>query len=437
MSLITDRISLFDPQVRAIDLSQQKIKHISEGPEELYQQYIRFQEQFLEAQYTEFSNNPDHPRNQDYARIMVNGQEVASIDNNGFVTSSNAIGGRLHSLLAQENSSASGPALAEERAAKIAQLLGGTVEKSATALTPAAYQASTSAQTSVDYDALKADKRYARLQEIKEARSLFLAQNMGQNSTETGSDASASIDTIVLNTNLGTQAVDLASLFNPQPQSGPIDLMSVPLILPTADNIKALSQHGEEKFNALLSDYGIPEAPREISYDREGRLVLPDDYAYKDELTQALDENPTMARELSTIAAITSHYVGMNAISSPSGGYAKITLNFDKDGALSVRANGQDYDRPTSSETQQANKTYETASDRSDAEKWFLDYMEKTPEQRMFEAILREKGMTPEEYEALPPEQRAELEQEIQEEMKKRTLAEMGSEPGAKNEQFA
>jgi hypothetical protein len=48
----------------------------------------------------------------------------------------------------------------------------------------------------------------------------------------------------------------------------------------------------------------------------------------------------------------------------------------------------------------------------------FLDYMAKSPEERYMDAFLKSKGMTQEEFDALPPEQQQALIQEFKEYMK-------------------
>jgi hypothetical protein len=58
-------------------------------------------------------------------------------------------------------------------------------------------------------------------------------------------------------------------------------------------------------------------------------------------------------------------------------------------------------------------------TDESDAVRDFLEFMALTPEERMFEAVLREMGLTREELAALPPEERQKIEQEIREKIEK------------------
>lgn len=441
MSTISDRTDLYQAQAQMFNLASANTGHISEAPEELYNNYIRSQESFLEARYTQINAHPNSARNQPYATVKVNGQTVATIDNNGYVESSGATGNRLHTVLSEEGGPRPGPGLAEERAAKIAALLGGTVEKASSALTQSAYQARTANSLSVNYEAMREDEAYQQLQEIKRARTLFLAQQNGQdtgNATANGTaaPAPATFNNLVLNTTHGTQPMDLESLFNPKPTNAPLNLDSLPIILPTADNIKALANHAQQAFGDLLSKYNIPEAPREISYDGEGNAVFPDNYPYKEELKQALEDNPVIRRELQTIAALTSHYAGMVGQAS-TGTAPKISLNFDQEGTLSVKTNGKDFEQPSASESQHASQSYDKRTERGEAEKWFMDYMDKTPEQRLFEAILRDKGLTPEEFEALPPEERLKVEQEIQEEMKEKTLNEISAVQAPKTAQFA
>jgi len=51
----------------------------------------------------------------------------------------------------------------------------------------------------------------------------------------------------------------------------------------------------------------------------------------------------------------------------------------------------------------------------------FREYMEMTPEERFFVAMLKKKGYTKEEYEALPPEEKQKLQKEIEEDARNRT----------------
>ncbi|WDY59438.1 hypothetical protein [Pseudomonas sp. PSKL.D1] len=54
----------------------------------------------------------------------------------------------------------------------------------------------------------------------------------------------------------------------------------------------------------------------------------------------------------------------------------------------------------------------------SDAVEQFRDYMAKSPEEKIQEKILQELGMTVDEYNALPPEQKAKVDEQIAQRMK-------------------
>jgi hypothetical protein len=93
-------------------------------------------------------------------------------------------------------------------------------------------------------------------------------------------------------------------------------------LLPTQNNIDALSNHISETFPQFLSQNNIPTAPSSITYDNEGQIQLPSDYAYASEFKQALANNPTMSKELSTVNALTSHFVEMQKSASFQQEYA-------------------------------------------------------------------------------------------------------------------
>lgn len=61
----------------------------------------------------------------------------------------------------------------------------------------------------------------------------------------------------------------------------------------------------------------------------------------------------------------------------------------------------------------------------------FLDYMEKTPEERYFEAFLTARGLTKEELDAMPPEDREKILKEIQEEIERKIAEDTGADPHA------
>ena len=79
--------------------------------------------------------------------------------------------------------------------------------------------------------------------------------------------------------------------------------------------------------------------------------------------------------------------------------------------------------------------TGEDEEETSAAVRTFLEYMAKTPEERYFEAFLKSKGMTQEEFDALDPEDKEALVEEFEDAVKQR-VAEKNAEELAKS-QFA
>lgn len=114
MHAIESGISLTNPNVKRIDTTNIPLFKISEAPQEQYNNFIKAQEHFLEAQYTTSPDTRSDPRYQTYATIERNGKTIAHIDNNGFVESSNAIGSKIHKALLQNDfPGQTGPELAQ------------------------------------------------------------------------------------------------------------------------------------------------------------------------------------------------------------------------------------------------------------------------------------------------------------------------------------
>lgn len=179
MTTIDGGISIYGSRGGSVIALPKQAGNIAQAPEKLYQQYVKSAERFLKSQYLRPEGAGDSARNQNFVTIELNGKTVATIDNNGFVKSSNQIGAKLRHLFANEDKNMSGPALAEARAHKIAEYLGGKAVKSSTALNQAQYEAASASRAVVDHAALKQDPFYAQLQKTKEARTLFLAQQYG------------------------------------------------------------------------------------------------------------------------------------------------------------------------------------------------------------------------------------------------------------------
>jgi len=66
--------------------------------------------------------------------------------------------------------------------------------------------------------------------------------------------------------------------------------------------------------------------------------------------------------------------------------------------------------------------TSQDIDDANSPEAEFLKFMDMTPAERYFASMLKEKGYTQEEYEALPPDEKLKIQNEIQEAMRKNSI---------------
>lgn len=168
--------------------------------------------------------------------------------------------------------------------------------------------------------------------------------------------------TAVYETSQGAMSLDIDAYFTPTANT-----TLPPLLLPSPNNIAALTRHISEKLPEFLARNNIPSLPSSITYDNEGRIQLPADYPYVSEFKEALASNPAMARELSTVSALTSTLVEMKKsipfqqeyaaatskaaadavvakygyLFSGNRHYDTIALNFSANGELSLTTDGK------------------------------------------------------------------------------------------------
>lgn len=194
MMPIQPGFSINAPGVKEITPKASDRINLTEASNEIFQNYYDQQQKFLEARYSNLGDTSNHPAYQDYATVRVDGKVVAKINNHGFVETSNGVGSKLLSELPGAVNGKSGPMLAQARAEKIAELLGGKVERSSTALTQPQFDRLPQPQSSLDVAAMQADPMYEQLQKSKQARTAFLAQQIGQDdssATSSGTGAAA------------------------------------------------------------------------------------------------------------------------------------------------------------------------------------------------------------------------------------------------------
>ena len=180
------------------------------------------------------------------------------------------------------------------------------------------------------------------------------------------SPAARELHAAEFDTDQGRMGLDIDAYFTPPGPQG-VNLDTLPLLLPSRQNIDALAAHISAAFPGFLAENGIPSAPASIAYDNTGQIQLPADYAYAAQFKQALADHPTMARELQTVNALTSTLVEINKsipfqqeyaaatsqaaadavvakysyLFSANRHYDSIALNFAADGTLSLTHDGK------------------------------------------------------------------------------------------------
>ena len=129
-------------------------------------------------------------------------------------------------------------------------------------------------------------------------------------------------------------ALNIDNYFTPPSSTSGSGLSLPPLLLPSQRNIDALTSHISATFPQFLAQNKIPSAPSSITYDSEGKMQLPPDYAYASEFKQALANNPTMERELRTVNALASHLVEMKKSIAFQREYAAAATQADADAVV-------------------------------------------------------------------------------------------------------
>jgi hypothetical protein len=136
------------------------------------------------------------------------------------------------------------------------------------------------------------------------ARDLFAAQSKTSAPAESGASA-------VFETDQGAMTLNIDDYFSPPANTKGSAPSLPPLLLPNPRNIDALASHISAALPEFLARNNIPLPPSSITYDNQGQVQLPANYPYATEFKQALASSPTMARELSTVNALTSQLVEM------------------------------------------------------------------------------------------------------------------------------
>lgn len=153
-----------------LNIPENAVHKMSEKEIAAFQTHMR---DMLIQKHTKPINLENHPSQQPYATIKVNGKVVATLYNSGAMATSNALAPQLTGM----PNDGTGPNLAQRRAEYIAKKLGGTITPAKTALTEMQWQQVPPLQFKVDEAALKADPLYNQIfnntPAKKETTSLF------------------------------------------------------------------------------------------------------------------------------------------------------------------------------------------------------------------------------------------------------------------------
>lgn len=137
-------------------------------------------EEALEMRYREIANYEDNPVNDVYAYVKHGDEIIATLYNNGGITTSNANGASLSRSLPMQgdNGEISGPALALARAEFAAKTLGGSIEITDTAQTQDAYENTLKPYSYINYAAMKNDPKYLELQNFIANKSTYESETL-------------------------------------------------------------------------------------------------------------------------------------------------------------------------------------------------------------------------------------------------------------------
>jgi hypothetical protein len=132
----------------------------------------------------------------------------------------------------------------------------------------------------------------------------------------------------------GQVALDIDAYFTPPRPGEQVDLNTLPLLMPTENNLRALSQHIAKRLPDALKAYDIPSAPAYVRYDNMGKVVLPDNYPYADKFKAMLNEQPALSRQLSALNGLTSHLVELRKVEPFQREYAAANTQAEIDAVL-------------------------------------------------------------------------------------------------------
>ncbi len=157
-------------------LDMSKVTTAADMPEDVYGRIIEMREndiemskRRLENQHTHYSRPSLHAGYDTYATVSEGGKVVATIDNQGHVTTYDGFDQKRLEALIMGLNVRSGPGLAKLLAEQIAAMTRGRVSQASTAITQRQFDALRPIESTVtvDRDAMKADPLYQEIQDMQ------------------------------------------------------------------------------------------------------------------------------------------------------------------------------------------------------------------------------------------------------------------------------
>lgn len=168
------RIDLNQHQARALSVSQ---LNLAELPNRDFQQILQGMGTSLKTIDHHIEHDKNHPVNDIYAEVLVDGQVVATLDNNGYLETSNAFHAKYQAVLdagINPPGVPKGPELAQARAELIAQLTGGKIRQHESAMDQKAYEQADKPFVRLDAELSMQDALYhSQRMKIEQARRVF------------------------------------------------------------------------------------------------------------------------------------------------------------------------------------------------------------------------------------------------------------------------
>lgn len=157
-------------RAKPIDMSKMNMKRLTPEEEKAFKAETK---KIIEGMFTRPVGKTSAGN---YAKVVVNGETVATLSNEGYAEMPN----RLLHVASTLPSDGGGPELAQRRAETIAKATGGTVVKQASAMTQSQWNQREPIKFMVDFDQMEREGFLERWKELSAGTAAFDALLIGQ-----------------------------------------------------------------------------------------------------------------------------------------------------------------------------------------------------------------------------------------------------------------